>query len=79
MRTTVSIQDDLLQRAERAALETRSTLGAFIDQALRERLDRKAPTEPREPTLIPTYCGTGLQPGVDIDSHSNLLDTMEER
>jgi hypothetical protein len=43
-----------------------------------EALDRTPSPEPDVPPL-PTFGGRGLQPGVDLDDTSALLDRMEGR
>jgi len=79
MRTTVTIQDTLLEEAKKAALRRKSTLGSVLDDALRVfLLDRKQKPEP-PPKPIPTFKGNGLQPGIDLSSNASLLDEMEDR
>ena len=78
MRTTVNINDALLAEAkERANREGRS-IGAIINDALREdvarRAARNAPAQ-REPVI--TFRGNGVRPGGNLDSMSELLDTMD--
>ena len=79
MRTTINVQDSLLRRAKRVALERNCTLGEVIDQALRESLAAKKPGPCTKPTRLPTFRGRGVQAGVDLDSNASLLDTMEGR
>jgi predicted transcriptional regulator len=78
MRTTIRLDDDLLVRAKRAAVERGTTLTALIEEALRRALAPDVP-EPRRPLALPTFRGDGLQPGVDLDDTASLLDLMEER
>ena len=78
MRTTVRLDDELLTRAKRAALERGTTLTAVIEDALRRALtpgDQSA----REVLELPTFRGDGLQPGVDLDDTASLQDLMDER
>ena len=76
MRTTVRLDDELLTRAKRAALERGTTLTAVIEDALRRAL---APGLARsESVVLPSFRGDGLQPGVDLDDSANLLDVMDE-
>ena len=78
MRTTIRIDDNLLTLAKKAALESKSTLTAIIEDALREKLFRKeAKPDPEEVRII-TFKGNGLLPGVDIDNSSSLMELMEE-
>ena len=78
MRTTIRLDDDLLARAKRAAVERGTTLTALIEDALRRALAPE-PTRTRRPVSLPTFRGDGLQPGVDLDDTSSLLDLMDER
>ena len=79
MRTTVNIHGDLLRRAKQLALERHGTLGSVIEDALRRCLSPDTRVSPARPTRLATFKGKGLQPGVDLDSTSALLDTMEDR
>lgn len=78
MRTTITIDDALLAEAKVIAARSGRTLGAVIEDALRVAIaQRRAATKgPRVP--LPTYSGGRLQPGVNLDSNSDLLDLMEE-
>ncbi len=78
MRTTVTIEDSLLNQAKQASLERGCSLGEVIDDALRAALiqRKKSATEPLIRPLK-TFRGSGLQPGVDLCSSSNLSDLME--
>lgn len=78
MRTTVTIEDSLLTLAKQASLERHCSLGEVIDDALRATLIQRPKLSP-EPTFRPlkTFRGSGVQPGVDLCSSSNLSDMME--
>lgn len=77
MRTTIRLDDALLERAKRVALERGTTLTAVIEDALRRALT-PAPTSTREPIALPTFRGDGLLPGVDLNDTASLLDLMDE-
>ena len=77
MRTTIRLDDDLLTRAKRAALERGTTLTAVIEDALRRALAPGAQA-PRDEVPLPSFRGDGLQPGVDLDDTAGLLDLMDE-
>lgn len=77
MRTTIRLDDDLLARAKRAAVDRGTTLTAVIEDSLRRALVL-ADGEPREPFTMRTFHGDGLQPGVDLDDTASLLDLMDE-
>ncbi|MEI6084301.1 MAG: DUF2191 domain-containing protein [Verrucomicrobiota bacterium] len=79
MRTTIAIRDDLLAEAKRRALDRQTTLGGFIEDALRVALSHPKPSAKRKPTLrLLTFRGHGVRPGVDLDHSAALLDIMEE-
>lgn len=77
MRTTVRLDDDLMRQVRQFAAQHDMTLTEIFHQALRELLvrDKRAPARDREP--LPSFCGQGLQPGVDLDDAAALLDLME--
>jgi predicted transcriptional regulator len=77
MRTTIRLDDDLLRRAKRAALERGTTLTAIVEEALRRALAPE-PARRREPVALPSFRADGLQPGVDLDDTASLLDLMDE-
>jgi hypothetical protein len=77
MRTTIRLDDALLQAAKQRALETGRTLTAVIEDALRQALARREPS-PRPSSRLPVSRSTGaLLPGVDLDDSAALLDLME--
>jgi hypothetical protein len=78
MRTTIRLNDDLLDQAKQAAMTSGRTLTAIIEDALRQTLSRKylAPKN-QKISLISSGAG-GLCPGVDIDRTAELLDIMDE-
>ena len=78
MRTTIRLDDQLLQAAKRMAQESGRTLTAFIEDALRQVLARKQIPSKRRPVRLPTVNGNGLQRAVDLDDSSALLAVMEE-
>ncbi|MCP4669344.1 MAG: DUF2191 domain-containing protein [Deltaproteobacteria bacterium] len=76
MRTTLSIDDDVIERARAVAAKRRTPFKAVINEALRAGLDhvelpaksRSYKTEPHE---------MGLQSGRNIDSIQKLLAQIE--
>ena len=77
MRTTININDRLLSEAKKRAADTHRTLTSVIEDALRETLARGHVKDKRGPVNLPTFGGSGLQPGVDLDDTSALLDLMD--
>lgn len=77
MRTTIRVDDDLLVRAKQLAAATGRSLTRVIEDALREVLGRKQVKARSRRVRLPTVTGRGLQPGVDLDHTSALLDLMD--
>lgn len=78
MRTTVTINDDLLAEAKRAAIDRGTTLGEVLEDALRLSFEaaQQAADRPTRPTLVGGQ--GGLMPGFDINNNAALLDLMDE-
>ena len=77
MRTTIELDEDLLREVKTQAARKGITLKAFIEDALRETLARRAQARNRQPVRLPVGKGK-LMPGVDLSSYAALLDVMEE-
>jgi hypothetical protein len=77
MRTTVRLDDPLLSQAKQCAAASGKTLTAVLEEALREKLARRAGKPGRKPVRLRTCDGTGALPGVDLDDSASLLDPME--
>jgi hypothetical protein len=78
MRTTLRLDDALLEQAKRYAAQRGETLTAVFEAALREKLARSESTVPRRKVVrLPTFRGRGARPGVDLHDTSSLLDRME--
>ncbi len=75
-RTTVRLPDELLSAAQRHARETGRTFTDLVADALRNEL-RQPMAALRVCEPLPTYRGSGLQPGVDLSDMSALLDLMD--
>lgn len=78
MRTTIRLPDKLLADAKSFAARRRCTLTQVIDQSLRRTLQESERSADSSPIQLPTFRGQGLQPGVDLDDSSALLDFLEE-
>lgn len=79
MRTTINLDDHVLADARSLARRTGKTLTAVIEDALRERLARRAASgQPADTFRLHTFTGTGLQPGVDLDNSAALRDLMDD-
>ena len=74
MRTTVNIDDGLLQAARELAARRRQSLGEVVDDALRVLLARR--DEPSGTVDLPSFGGSGLQPGVDLEDKDALATLL---
>jgi len=77
MKITIDLPDTLIQQANKAALEAKTTLSVFIENALRESLVKRQDERPRREFKVTTYGSGGLLPGVNLDKSSALQDIME--
>lgn len=77
VRTTIYLDNDLLAEAKRAAAERGTTLTGLIEDAVRAALARRKPPQDRSKARLPVFRGKGLQPGIDLDDSSGLLDLMD--
>jgi len=73
MRTTISIQDPLLEAAKERAAERGLTVSELIEDALRGHLAARPPTEQRAPFRLITVKGELVDEGVDLDRTSVLI------
>ena len=80
MRTTVRLDDALLDQAKREARRRGLTLAALMERGLRLMLAQGQP-ESRRPAVNLPVCtkGGGTCAGVDLDDSAALLDLVEGR
>lgn len=78
MRTTLDLDDHLLQDARTAAVKSGRTLTSLIEDALRAALAKHRDAPPKKGIVWPSFNSGGLQPGVDLDNSAALLELMEE-
>jgi ribbon-helix-helix CopG family protein len=76
MRTTVRLPPGLMAQAKKLARDTDRTLTQVIEDALQQAVARQRPPKPRTVSIV-TFKGNGVQPGVDLDDTSALLDLMD--
>ena len=80
MRTTVRLDEALLERAREEAAKRKTTLTSLIEQGLELVLRRPLKRSERRPVSLPECrAGGGTLPGVDLNDSSSLLDRMDER
>jgi len=77
MRTTLNIDDELLNSAKHRALEENVSLVRVIESALRETLSK--PRVKRGTIRLITTSGSGVKPGVGLDNGRLLLDIMDDQ
>jgi Arc/MetJ family transcription regulator len=80
MRTTVRLDDALLERAKREAGRRGETLTSLIERGLRLVLANPEKRQRGRRVEIPVCReGGGTLPGVDLDDSAALLDIVEGR
>ena len=77
MRTTIKIDDQLLAEAKARAAASGRTLNAVVEDALREALARRRSIDAGSRMELPTFKGSRLLPGIDLDDSAALLALME--
>ncbi len=73
-RTTLALDDDLLERMKAIATSRKTTVQAVANELIRSGLTRKAREKFR---LKMTLWDATPQPGVDISDRDRLIDIME--
>ena len=76
MRTTITLEDDVVERARSAAARLRTSFREVVNEALRVGLETvDAPAAGRAYSTEPH--DLGLKPGVDLDNIQELLARIE--
>lgn len=76
MRTTIAIDDRLLEASKRRARSLGLTLGQLVEEALRRQLS--AGSLVVQPPSVPVFRGgDGPRPGVDLTSNRALLEVLD--
>jgi hypothetical protein len=78
MRTTVRLDEKLLVEAKKLAVDTGRTFTQVVEDALRVALAQRRGKKPSKLVKLHTFCGNGLQPGVDLNNNAALADLMDE-
>jgi hypothetical protein len=80
VRTTLTIEDGLLEEAKNRAIAEKKTLGHVVNEALRLGLLRSDHSKERgSATPLKTFRGDGLCQGVSLRDTASLLEIMEDR
>jgi hypothetical protein len=77
MRTTVTIDDGLLEDVKRLANEMQTSVSAIIEEALRARLAVPPRRDKSEPFRLITYGKGGLMPGYTWETLDAEDDEVE--
>jgi len=78
MRTTVSIDDELLAAAKRQARNRNETLGQVIESALRRELSGSQEDLGPAPRIPVFTGGSGPRPGIDLTSNRALHEALDD-
>jgi hypothetical protein len=76
MRTTLTIDSQVLAEFKRRSAESHQTLSRLIEEALREHLSRGRDSAATKPVDFPIVGGHGVAPGVDLSSASGLAEYL---
>jgi hypothetical protein len=77
MRTTLTIDDDVMDRLKRTAKRSRMSLKAAVNQALRLGIDRLQPSA-RRPAFRQRTFRMGHPPGTQLDKALQLAAWLED-
>jgi hypothetical protein len=78
MRTTVTIDDHLYRDLKARAGASGRTVGALIEDAVRDSLRSTGATRDVALSPLPVSGGSGLKPGVNLDDDAALREMMDE-
>ena len=78
MRTTLTIDADVLSAFKRLAADTHQTLSGVIEDALREQLARRRSLADVSSADLPVVRGGALMPGVDLSSNEAMQRLLDE-
>lgn len=78
MRTTLTIDDELLARAKQVAARTHQTLGSVVEAGLRKLLDEQPARAAGRFTLPDFNYSGGVRAGVDIDDRDGLAEILDQ-
>jgi Arc/MetJ family transcription regulator len=76
MRTTIRLDDQLLESAKKYALAHGKTFTAVVEDALREKIMARTTPKKHSQVKLMTVKGNGVNAGVDLDDSASLLDMM---
>jgi hypothetical protein len=77
MRTTLAIDDSILEEARKQALARHVSLAKYIESAVREKLAEDSGEAPPPYRPLQTFRGSGTQPGIDLNDSAHLIEIMD--
>ena len=77
MRTTIALDDRILELARQQALAQQVSLAKYIETAWRAKLTDEAREKPLAYLPLKTFKGKGLLPHIDLNDSVSLLNVME--
>jgi hypothetical protein len=78
MRTTVRLNDSLLEKAKAEARRRHQTLTSLIEEGLHRVLAEARSGKRRRKVILPVSSASGgLLPGVDLEDRGAILDIMD--
>ena len=77
MRTTLVIDDDLIDKLRELGRKRRLPLRQVVDETLRRGLSVQEPQAPRHPAFKVTPFNSDFRPGVDLQRLNQLADDLE--
>jgi hypothetical protein len=78
LRTTVRLEESLLEEAKAHAARQDKTLTSLIEEGLRLVIAKSRTPAPRKKVVLPvSRSGGGPMPGVNINHSAELLDILE--
>lgn len=78
MRTTLTIDGDVLSEFKRLAADTHRTLSGVIEDALREQLARRRALAETAGADLPVVRGGTVLPGVDLSSNAAVQRLLDD-
>ena len=78
MRTTLTIDSDVLGQFKRVAADTHRTLSGVIEDALREQLARRRFLANTSAADLPVVRGGAVLPGVDLTSNAAVQRLLDD-
>lgn len=78
MRTTLSLDDELLQEVRRMAVESRRTMSEVVADAIRVAIHANRNVSKHPPVVLKTFKTDGYQPGIDPNRGASIYEAMDE-